>query len=61
MSVPNIVVTFPSCEECLAKLGKAILLEVVAMTAGLIARFSTELGEGEQAPYGEDLTAQEKD
>jgi four helix bundle protein len=45
----------------MAEAGKAILLEVVAMTAGLIARFSTEVREDDQAPYGEDLTVREKD
>ena len=34
-----------------AEQGKAILLEVVSMTAGLLARFSSELHE-EQAVYG---------
>jgi four helix bundle protein len=33
--------------------GKAILIEVVSMTAGLIARFSSGVSEGDQAPYGE--------
>ncbi len=40
--------------------GKAILLEVVAMTAGLIARFSGEVHE-DQAPYGEVLAQREKE
>ena len=50
-----------------AEKGKAILLEVVSMTAGLIARFSREVSAGmvaeEQAAYGpEDLTdTEEKD
>lgn len=33
--------------------GKAILIEVVSMTAGLIARFSSGVSEGDQSPYGE--------
>jgi len=50
-----------------AEKGKSILLEVVSMTAGLIARFSREVSAGsveeEQAAYGpEDLTdTEEKD
>jgi len=50
-----------------AEKGKAILLEVVSMTAGLIARFSRDVSAGaveeEQAAYGsEDLTdTEEKD
>ena len=45
--------------------GKAILLEVVAMTAGLIARFSSAprpgMVEEEQAPYvGADVVSAEK-
>lgn len=44
-----------------AELGKAILIEVVSMTAGLIARFSGEVHEDEQAAYGIDLSVQEKD
>ncbi len=40
--------------------GKAILLQVVSMTAGLIARFSGEVHE-EQAPYGEELANGEKE
>ena len=35
-----------------AEVGKAMLFEVVAMTAGLIARFSGEVHEEEQSPYG---------
>ena len=50
-----------------AETGKAILLEVVSMTAGLIGRFSREVSAGaveeDQAGYGpEDLTdTEEKD
>jgi four helix bundle protein len=50
-----------------AEAGKAILREVVSMTAGLIARFSrmapTGLLEEEQAPYGvgDLITSEEKD
>lgn len=40
--------------------GKAILIEVVSMTAGLIARFSSELHE-EPAPYGSELVENEND
>ena len=40
-----------------AKAGKEILLGVVAMTAGLIARFSGEVRE-EQSPYGETVATQ---
>jgi four helix bundle protein len=42
--------------------GKAILLEVVSMTAGLIARFSQTLNE-DPAPYGEipGIEEEEKD
>jgi four helix bundle protein len=40
--------------------GKAILLEVVSMTAGLIARFSHALQE-DAAPYGENTEIEEKD
>jgi hypothetical protein len=35
-------------------------VEVVSMTAGLIARFSGEVHEDEQAPYGIDPAAQDK-
>ena len=38
--------------------GKAILIEVVSMTAGLIARFSREVRE-DQAPYGDGTVAGE--
>lgn len=38
--------------------GKAVLLQVVSMTAGLIARFSGEVHE-EQAPYGDVLATGE--
>jgi four helix bundle protein len=44
----------------LAVQGKAILIEVVSMIAGLIARFSGELHE-EQAPYGAPLGVGEND
>lgn len=40
--------------------GKAILLDVVAMTAGLIARFSRGVQE-EQADYGSGLVEKEND
>lgn len=40
--------------------GKEILVGIVSMTAGLIARFSTEIRE-EQAPYGDSSGASEKD
>ena len=40
--------------------GKAILLEVVSMTAGLIARFSHALQE-DAAPYGENTEIEEKE
>ncbi|MFI5335701.1 MAG: four helix bundle protein [Opitutales bacterium] len=40
--------------------GKAILLEVVSMTAGLIARFSAGVRE-EQASYDENTEIEEKD
>jgi four helix bundle protein len=43
-----------------AEEGKAMLIEVVSMTAGLIARFSDQVHE-EQAPFGESLTGPEKD
>ena len=46
-----------------AERGKAILLEVVSMTAGLIARFSTESHEvhEEQEPYGGTAAVGEKE
>lgn len=45
-----------------AAAGKAILLGVVAMVAGLIARFSPqEVGEEEQAPYGADVAKRENE
>lgn len=40
--------------------GKAILLEVVSMTAGLIARFSDAVHE-EQAPFGDGLVDLDQD
>jgi len=40
--------------------GKAILLGIVSMTAGLISRFSSEIRE-EQAAYGDSDGASEKD
>lgn len=40
--------------------GKAILIEVVSMTAGLIARFSSEVHE-DQAAYGSELVEKEND
>ena len=40
--------------------GKSILLEVVSMTAGLIARFSSSVHE-ESASYGENPRIEEKD
>jgi four helix bundle protein len=57
------VVECPACLDVLvikqkiasaeADSGKEILLGVVAMVAGLIAKFSGEVHEGNQAPYGE--------
>lgn len=44
-----------------AEAGKIILIEVVSTTAGLIARFSGHVREGEQASYGEDLSDREKE
>ena len=44
----------------LAEEGKAILMEVVSMTAGLIARFSASVHE-EQADYGEAVAMTEKE
>ena len=46
--------------EAEAAEGKAILLEVVSMIAGLIARFSSAVQEG-QAVYGENTEIEEKD
>lgn len=43
-----------------AEEGKTILVEVVSMTAGLIAHFSGQVHE-EQAPFGEALLAGEKE
>ncbi len=43
----------------MAEAGKAILIEVVSMTAGLLARFSGEVCEEEQARYGDDVTGGE--
>jgi four helix bundle protein len=43
-----------------AEQAKAILIEVVSMTAGLIARFSNGVQE-EPAPYGESPAVREKD
>lgn len=40
--------------------GKSILIEVVSMTAGLIARFSSSVHE-DAAPYGEKPEIEEKD
>ena len=46
-----------------AEKGKAILLDVVSMTAGLIARFSGAAGavQEEQAPYGDETVVGEKE
>ena len=46
-----------------AEKGKVILLEVVSMTAGLIARFSGAAGavHEEQAPYGDETVVGEKE
>jgi four helix bundle protein len=44
----------------IANKGKAILIEVVSTTAGLIARFSGEVRE-EQAPYLADVGLEEKE
>jgi four helix bundle protein len=44
----------------LADRGKSILIEVVSMTAGLIARFSTEVREDE-SPYGNTVSSGEKE
>ena len=44
-----------------AEAGKAILIEVVSMTAGLIARFSGAVCEEEQAPFGDNVTSREKE
>ena len=44
-----------------AEAGKAMLIEVVSMTAGLIARFSGEVQEASQAAYGEFLPTEEKE
>ncbi|MBI5767225.1 MAG: four helix bundle protein [Verrucomicrobia bacterium] len=42
--------------------GKAILVETVSMTAGLIARFSGEMAvREEQAPYGDEVVGGEKE
>lgn len=47
MLVARKIIPFERAEE-----GKEILIEVVLMTAGLIARFSAGISEDEQAPYG---------
>jgi four helix bundle protein len=45
-----------------AAAGKHILLGIVSMVAGLIARFSThEVGEMEQAPYGDEPARRENE
>jgi four helix bundle protein len=44
-----------------AERGKAILIEVVSMAAGLIARFSCGVGEDEQAPYRAELAGRDKE
>lgn len=41
--------------------GKAILIQVVSMIGGLIAHFSEEVQEPEQAPYGETAGVGEKE
>ncbi len=44
-----------------AEAGKTILIEVVSMTAGLIAHFSGEVSDSEQAPYGDSSSEREKE
>ena len=56
----DVLVALNKIARAAADEGKAILLQVVSMTAGLIARFSGEVHEA-QAPYGEELANGEKE
>jgi four helix bundle protein len=51
----DVLVARQKMDAAKAVAGKAILIEIVSMTAGLIAHFSTDAstGEDEQAAYGE--------
>jgi four helix bundle protein len=57
----DVLVARRKLEPKLAEEGKTILLEVVSMTAGLLARFSGEVREDEQAAYGIASLAGEKE
>ena len=56
----NVLVARQKLAADSAERGKTILLEVVAMTTGLIARFSRDNHE-ERSPYGEPVTEREKE
>ena len=56
----DVLVARQQVDRSVAEQGKAILIEVVSMTAGLIARFSSEVRE-EPAPYGEYAALGDKD
>ena len=56
----DVLVALNKIARAAADEGKASLLQVVSMTAGLIARFSGEVHEA-QAPYGEELANGEKE
>ena len=45
----------------MAEAGKSLLIEIVSMMAGLIARFSDTVREDEQAPYGDAPEGGEKE
>lgn len=57
----DVLVARQKLDGASAEQGKAILIEVVSMTAGLIARFSDEVRENEPAAYGDDAAAGEKE
>jgi four helix bundle protein len=56
----DVLVARQKLAPAVADEGKAILLEVVSMTAGLIARFTGAVNE-EQASYGDSAPTEEKD
>ena len=56
----DVLVRRSQLAEEIAAEGKAMLLEIVSMTAGLIGRFSPEVRE-EQGAYGDYVVMEEKD
>ncbi len=56
----DVLVRRGKLSDSVATEGKAILLEIVSMTAGLIAKFTTRVNE-DQSPYGDNIVTDEKE